>query len=175
MLQVVSIFFETGVTINKHLVLCTSKFYWSSLRRYFPNTFFQNIFSATIIPYTLPYSISHKQTQKCSNSLYGGVKIPRLLLCRHKTNHTDTQRTTSCVSTKSVKFFINRMSSTCSVPFRNVTCSSKVCLQICFLVWSKFPLDLLHHFLLYGVLLIYYTKPQLAPVNSQCRLQVARK
>jgi hypothetical protein len=141
-------------------------------RRYFPNTFFQYTFCATIIPYTLPFNIPHKKTQKCSYPLKGEAKIPCLLFCRHK----KTQRTAGCMSTNSVKFFlINRMSSTCSVPVRNVTCSSKACLQICFLAWSKFPLNLLYQFLLYGILLMYYTKPQVTPINSPCRLQVTRK
>lgn len=89
-----------------------------------------------------------------------------------------TQRTVGCVSTYSVKFFLVKCrSSSRSIPVWNVTCSPKSFRVFVnrFLVWHKFPLKLLHHFLLYGVRLMLYTKPQAAPTKSPCRLQVTRK
>jgi hypothetical protein len=47
-------------------------------------TSLQNVFSATIILFTLPYNIPHKKTQMCSNPLNGKVKIPCRLFCRHE-------------------------------------------------------------------------------------------
>jgi hypothetical protein len=89
-----------------------------------------------------------------------------------------TQKTVGCASTKSVKFFLTkRMSSTRSVPVCNVTSSPKSSRVFAnrFLVWNKFSLNLTHHSLLYGVRLMLYTKPQVAPIESPCRLQVNRK
>ena len=44
-----------------------------------------------------------------------------------------------------------------------------------FLVWTKFPLNSLHHFLLYGVRLKLFTERPVVPIKSPCRLQITRK
>jgi hypothetical protein len=122
MLQVVSIFPETRVTSNEHLVHCTSKFWWSSWRGYFPNTFFQNVFSTTITPFSLPFNIPHKKLTCVQIRWKGRSKSPT----DYSVPTKKTQRPVGCVCTKSVKYFlIKLMSSSRTLPVWNVTCSPK--------------------------------------------------